>query len=234
MQPIEQVLGDVAVARADQQMAFAEERLATHALSELVVDLELPLADDEIADLCHAGPLSDEVPIAVVAVDGRREDVLRTTRQTGLRIGYRGLQLVIEGEGHLDEGVIVVVADVEHVAAWQPDDKTHHRQCDGSRLGMLDLLIGLAGRHRVETLSKNVQLETFVGEIRLLVPSDGHCNVAIDIERTEQLGLDLDLHLLDFRHVVAFASEAKGVILLIIIGIAIGCVFFVGIRIIKG
>ena len=50
----------------------------------------------------------------------------------------------------------------------------------------------------------------------------------------EQLGLDLDLHLLDFRHVVAFASEAKGVILLIIIGIAIGCVFFVGIRIIRG
>ena len=233
VQPEEQILGEVAVARANQQMTLAAECLAAHTLAELVVDLELAMADDEVADLPHARPLGDEVPVVVVAVDGRREDVLRTTGQTRLRIGDRGLQLVVEGEGHLDEGVIVVVADIEHVAAWQPDDEAQHCEHDRPGFRMLGLVVGLGVRHRIVTLTKDVQLESFVGEVRIAVPSDGHRNVAIDIGRTEQVGLDLDLHLLDFRNVVALASESRGVYP-VIIGRAVYGVFIFGIRIIRG
>ena len=214
-------------------MAFLTKRLATHALAELVVDLELTLADDEVANLHHTRSLRHKVPIDVVAIERRGEDVLRTARQTGLRIGDRGLQLVVEREGHLNERVVAVVADVERVAAWQPDNKTHHREHDRIGCGMLSLEIGLGVCHRIIPLTKNVQLETVVGEVCVVITLDGHRNVAIDIGRTEQVGLDLNLHLRDFRNVVALASEMIG-ISHVIVGFVIYSVFIFGISIIRG
>ena len=57
VQAVEVIGGEVAVARHDQQMALRAERLAAHALAELVVDLKLPLAHDKASDLRHARTL---------------------------------------------------------------------------------------------------------------------------------------------------------------------------------
>ena len=98
---------------------------------------------------------------------------------------------------------------------------------------MLDLVVGLGACHRVIVLGQNVQLESLVGEVRSFLPIECHGDIAIDINRIEQMGLDQNLHLRDLRHVVALASETRCVVL-IIIGFAIVCVFIIGIRIIRG
>ena len=84
MQLAEVIGREIAVARHDQQMAFRAERLTTHFLAELIVDLELLLPDNEIADLRHTRPLRQTGPIEAVAVDDGGEDILLTTGQTGL------------------------------------------------------------------------------------------------------------------------------------------------------
>ena len=224
---------DIFVAHGNQQMTLRTERLAIHALAELVVDLELAVSDDKVADLRHAGPLGQMVPLVAAAVEDCCEDILTTAGQTGLGITHRRLQLLVEGEGHLDEGVVAVVADVKHITAWQPDGEAHHREHNRIRSGMLRLEIGLGGCHWIIAFSKDVQLETAVGEVGVLLPANGHRHVAIDVGRIEQVGLDLDLHFRDFRDVVTLASEARGFVL-IIVGRIVYSVFIVGIRIIRG
>ena len=100
---------------------------------------------------------------------------------------------------------------------------------------MLEGIVGLGTGHRVIALSHDVQLETVVGKPRPSLSTEGHSDVAIDINRIEQMGLDLNPHLRHLRDVVAFASEADGVVLLLIVGLSLFIsVFFIGIRIFRG
>ena len=101
---------------------------------------------------------------------------------------------------------------------------------------MLGLMIGLGAGHRVIVLSHDVQLETLVGEIRVLLSVDGHLNVAIDVGRSKETGLDADLHLGDLWDVEALACEVGyAVVAALIVCIAVFIrVFIIGIRIIRG
>ena len=146
------------------------------------------------------------------------------------------MQLVVEGERHLNERVIAVVTDVEHIPARQPDGEAHHGERDRLRRWVLGLMIGLGAGHRVIVLSHDVQLETLVGEIRVLLSVDGHLNVAIDVGRSKETGLDADLHLGDLWDVEALACEVGyAVVAALIVCIAVFIrVFIIGIRIIRG
>ena len=67
---------DIFVAHGNQQMTLRRERLAIHALAELVVDLELAVSDDKVADLRHTGPLGQMVPLVAAAVEDCRRGLL--------------------------------------------------------------------------------------------------------------------------------------------------------------
>ena len=81
---------------------------------------------------------------------------------------------------------------------------------------MIALAVALGVGHRVVAFTKNVELETVIRERRILFPVDGYHHLTVDIERTGKQRLDSNLHLCDFRHVVAFASDAQEYVLAIV------------------
>ena len=123
---------EVAIVRSDEQMPLATECLAMHTLTELVVDLQLFLVEHVVTDLCHSGALAQTTPIKAIAVDDGGKDVLSAARQAGLWFSNRCLQFLVEREGHLDKRVVMVVTNVKHIAARQPEHKTHQGERNGS------------------------------------------------------------------------------------------------------
>ena len=121
LEALEQVLGDVVVAGADEQILAGMHHFELVLLAELVVEHQLTGLEDLSAELRHTRTRGHAHPILILVLHATGEHLLDTAPLTDLGLTASGIHRLVDGDVNPEGGGVLRIVDQQNVTTWNPD-----------------------------------------------------------------------------------------------------------------